>query len=42
VRWWAFNHVIDVAPTVLQAAGLPEPTFVNGVQQQPSKGGTQT
>lgn len=28
-----FCHVIDVAPTILEAAGLPEPMFVNGVQQ---------
>jgi arylsulfatase len=33
-----FCHVIDVAPTVLAAAGLPEPTFVNGVQQSPMEG----
>ncbi|MGA8046126.1 MAG: sulfatase-like hydrolase/transferase, partial [Dermatophilaceae bacterium] len=33
-----FTHVIDVAPTVLEAAGLPEPTFVNGVQQSPIEG----
>ena len=33
-----FHHVIDVAPTVLEAAGLPEPTFVNGVQQIPYEG----
>jgi arylsulfatase len=33
-----FHHVIDVAPTVLAAAGLPEPTFVNGVQQMPLHG----
>ena len=33
-----FHHVIDVAPTVLEAAGLPEPTFVNGVQQVPVRG----
>jgi arylsulfatase A-like enzyme len=25
-----FSHVIDVAPTILQAAGLPEPKVVNG------------
>ena len=30
-----FHHVIDVAATVLDAAGLPEPTFVHGVQQMP-------
>jgi arylsulfatase len=33
-----FTHVIDVAPTVLEAARLPEPTFVNGVQQSPVEG----
>jgi arylsulfatase len=33
-----FHHVIDVAPTVLEAAGLPEPVAVNGVQQAPIEG----
>jgi arylsulfatase A-like enzyme len=33
-----FAHVIDVAATVLEAAGLPEPTSVNGVQQKPLEG----
>jgi arylsulfatase len=33
-----FTHVIDVAPTILEAAGLPEPTVVNGVQQSPMEG----
>jgi len=33
-----FCHVIDVAPTVLEAAGLPEPVFVNGIQQKPYEG----
>ncbi|NEW38109.1 sulfatase-like hydrolase/transferase [Nocardia cyriacigeorgica] len=33
-----FTHVIDVAATVLEAAGLPDPTFVNGVQQAPLEG----
>jgi arylsulfatase A-like enzyme len=33
-----FTHVIDVAPTVLEAAGLPEPTVVNGVLQAPIEG----
>jgi arylsulfatase len=33
-----FHHVIDVAPTVLEAAGLPQPTTVNGVAQEPIAG----
>jgi len=33
-----FTHVIDVAPTVLEAAGLPEPRMVNGVPQVPMQG----
>ncbi|HET6728453.1 MAG TPA: arylsulfatase [Jiangellaceae bacterium] len=33
-----FHHVIDVAPTVLEAAGLPAPSFVNGIQQAPLEG----
>ena len=33
-----FSHVIDVAPTVLEAAGLPEPKIVNGVPQTPIEG----
>jgi len=33
-----FHHVIDVAPTILEAAGLPEPLSVNGVQQRPIEG----
>ena len=35
---WQFHHVIDVAPTILEAAGLPEPLFVNVVQQHPIEG----
>jgi arylsulfatase A-like enzyme len=30
-----FCHVIDIAPTVLEAAGIPAPTIVNSVQQAP-------
>jgi arylsulfatase A-like enzyme len=33
-----FHHVIDVAPTVLEAVGLPEPSMVNGVAQLPMEG----
>jgi hypothetical protein len=35
---WQFHHVIDIAPTILEAAGLPEPLIVNGVQQMPIEG----
>lgn len=33
-----FGHVIDVAPTILEAAGLPEPKSVNGTPQIPMAG----
>ena len=33
-----FGHVIDVAPTILEAIGLPQPTSVNGVKQMPIQG----
>jgi arylsulfatase A-like enzyme len=33
-----FHHVIDVAPTILEAAGLPQPTSVNGIEQMPMHG----
>jgi arylsulfatase A-like enzyme len=33
-----FCHVVDVAATVLEAAGLPHPQFVHGVQQMPLHG----
>ncbi|HEY7482889.1 MAG TPA: YhjD/YihY/BrkB family envelope integrity protein, partial [Streptosporangiaceae bacterium] len=33
-----FSHVIDVAPTVLEVAGLPEPVQVHGVTQEPMHG----
>jgi Sulfatase len=33
-----FQHVVDIAPTVLDAAGIPEPRTVNGVAQTPMEG----
>ena len=33
-----FSHVIDIASTVLDVAGIPEPDFVNGIQQAPLQG----
>jgi len=33
-----FHHVIDVAPTILEAAGLPHPKTVNGTLQRPMDG----
>jgi arylsulfatase len=33
-----FSHVIDVAPTILEAAGLPQPKSVNGTPQTPIEG----
>ena len=33
-----FHHVIDIAPTILEAAGIPAPTIVNSVQQAPYEG----
>lgn len=33
-----FHHVVDVAPTALEAAKLPQPSTVNGVSQRPMDG----
>jgi arylsulfatase len=33
-----FSHVIDVAPTILEAIGLPEPKVVDGAPQIPMEG----
>jgi arylsulfatase A-like enzyme len=33
-----WHHVIDLAPTILEAAGLPEPRSVNGTPQTPIEG----
>jgi arylsulfatase A-like enzyme len=33
-----FCHVIDIAPTILEAAQIPAPIVVNGIQQAPFEG----
>jgi arylsulfatase len=33
-----YHHLIDVAPTVLEAVGLPQPKIVNGTPQAPIEG----
>jgi arylsulfatase A-like enzyme len=33
-----WHHVIDIVPTILEAAGLPEPKSVNGTPQTPIEG----
>jgi len=33
-----FSHVIDIVPTILEAAGLAQPASVNGVAQRPIEG----
>jgi arylsulfatase A-like enzyme len=33
-----FTHVNDVGPTILEAAGLPQPTHIDGVEQEPMHG----
>ena len=33
-----FHHVIDIVPTILEAAKLPQPTTVSGVTQHPIEG----
>ena len=33
-----FHHVIDISPTILEAAHLPQPVEVNGVKQKPIEG----
>jgi len=37
-----FHHVIDIAPTILEAAGLPAPVMLNGVPQKPIEGVSMT
>ena len=33
-----YHHLIDIAPTILEAAGLPQPKVVNGTPQKPIEG----
>ena len=33
-----FTHVTDVGPTILEAAGVPQPARIDGVEQQPMHG----
>jgi arylsulfatase len=33
-----WHHVIDIVPTILEAANLPEPYMVNGIAQKPIEG----
>ncbi len=33
-----FTHCIDVGPTILEAAGIPEPKTVDGIEQEPMDG----
>jgi arylsulfatase len=33
-----FHHVIDVVPTILEAAGIPAPETINGIAQRPIEG----
>ena len=33
-----FTHCIDIGPTILEAAGIPEPKVVDGIEQKPMDG----
>ena len=33
-----FTHCIDLGPTILEAAGIPQPTMVDGIAQKPMDG----
>jgi arylsulfatase A-like enzyme len=35
---WQFSHVIDIVPTILEAAGIPAPKVVDGIPQKPIEG----
>jgi arylsulfatase len=33
-----WHHVVDIAPTILEVIGLPQPRIVNGIGQRPMEG----
>ena len=33
-----FHHVVDIAPTILEATGIPLPEEINGIKQNPMEG----
>jgi arylsulfatase A-like enzyme len=33
-----FHHIIDIAPTILEATGIPAPETLNGIKQRPMDG----
>jgi arylsulfatase len=37
-----FHHVIDIAPTILEAAGIRQPEYVDGIRQSPLEGVSMT
>jgi arylsulfatase A-like enzyme len=37
-----FHHIIDIAPTILEAAGISAPDTVNGIPQSPMQGTSMT
>jgi arylsulfatase len=37
-----FHHVIDIAPTILDAIGIPQPTMINGIAQRSYDGVSMT
>ncbi len=37
-----FHHVIDIVPTILDAAGIPHPDTANGIVQRPMDGVSMT